>query len=599
MVPLELVREELGKVLQSRTFANTDSLRRFLRFVVEASICGRTAQLKEYVIGSEALGRGPTFDPRTDSVVRVEARNLRLRLERYYADEGKNDVVIIDLPKGSYAPQFQQRRPKSILGGIFRSTSMRIAAASLLVALGVAVSIVRSRRPPDLSLALLPFDFLSDGADLQYLADGLAEELRLALSRTPGLRIAGRISTARFDPKHLDLPAVRGALQVAWLLEGSVRKVETRLRITTHLVRTRDGEIVWADGYEVEAGDLPRTEGRIVAAVVAAIRPAAQVQPPAVAPVPVSAEAHDAYLRGRYLRRQMSADGIARSVGFFEDAIRRDSHYAPAYAALADAYAMMGFHGLAAPDEMAPKAREAARHALALDPQNAQAHGALAWLAFTYDRNWKEAEAEFRRAVETDPNWPSVRQWFAFGLVAQARFDDAVAQSRTALELEPLSYLTGNDMSSVLYFARRYSESLRTARRGLELDPHASQPHVVIGACLAAMGNLGGAIAEFRQALDPEFSDEDLLGRLGYTYGRSGRRTEARQLLERLSGRKAGATASAFIQLGLGDKGRALALFSQACNRREGDTLFLRVEPMADSLRADPRFAALLKNAGL
>jgi serine/threonine-protein kinase len=341
-------------------------------------------------------------------------------------------------------------------------------------------------------------------------------------------------------------------------------------------------------------------EDRIAAAIVAALRPRIEATPPSAIPKPATAEAYDSYLRGRYLRRQMTADGIEKSVAFFEDAIRRDKRYAPAYAALADADAMLGFHGLAPPDEVVPKAREAARQALALDAANAQAHGALGWIAFTYDRNWPAAETEFRLAVQTDRNWPNVRQWFAFGLVARGRFDEAVAQSQKALDLEPLSFITGNDMSSVLYFARRYSESMRNARRGLELDVHASQPHVLIGACLTDLGRPTEAVAEFRQAIDPAnpWTDEDLMGRLGYAYARSGRRAEALELLDRLSGRPAGATASAFIQLGLGEKEKALGLLAQACDRKEGDTLFLKVEPLADPLRGDPRFVALLRKIG-
>jgi TolB-like protein/Flp pilus assembly protein TadD len=605
MVPLELVRDELAKLLQSKTFANTERLRRFLRFVVEIAMCGRAAELKEYLVGVEVFDRGESFDPRSDSVVRVEAHSLRIRLERYYAGEGMKDPVVIELPKGGYAPGFRLRSETMAVRPMpatfrHRRWLMAAAGASVLFAVAALSWGVYSMKPSGVSLAVLPFRNLSGDRETHFIAEGLVDELSMALARVRGLRLTGRLSTARFEPEHLDLDTIRRSLRVAWLLEGSVRRADERLRVAVRLVRVRDGEVAWSETYAESAGELFQVQERMAAQIVAALGPYWNARAAPSAARPPNSAAYDAYLRGRYWRRQMSAEGITRSIPFFEEAIQRDAGYAPAYAALADAYAMMAFHGLAPFDAMVPKARGAARRSLELDSGNARAHGAVGWIAFTCDRDPRMAEREFRQAIGIDPNWPSVREWYAFSLVAEGRFDEATAQCRQALELEPLSFLTGNDLSTVLYFARRYPESIASAGRALAVDARATAAHIPLGASLTALGRLEEGIAEFRRALDPEnpWSDPMLAGRLGNACARAGRQAEARMLLVGLAGKGDGATAAAYIYAGLGERDEALRMLAEACAQREGEALFMKVEPLLDPLRSDPRFSAMIKRLG-
>lgn len=602
-VPLEQAREALARVLASQTLVSAPRLRQLLRFLGESVLCGRPDDLKEYVIGCEVFGRGDSFDPRLDSVVRVEVRSLRIKLQRYYSGEGCQDPVLLDLPKGRYVPCFRYRAPEpprtEIAAVPRRGVRLRagLAAAGLLAAALALTGWLVTRAPAPASIAVLPFSSLDSDLESRLLAEGLVEELTVALSRVPGLQVAGRLSASRFDPARDEAGAiVRRKLRVGWVLEGSLHRSGGRLRVAAHLTGGRDGRIVWSDVFEEDAADLLRVRNRMAQAIAAALRLPVGTAPLSRDPGP---EAFDAYLRGRYLRRRMTAEGMVQSVPWFEKAVQLEPGFTAAHAALADSYCMMAFHGLAPREPAAERARREARTAIDLDPRDARAHGALAWLAFTHDRNGPAAEQEFRRSIELDPNWASVREWFAFALAAQARFDEAVTETRKAAELEPLSFLTSNDAAGVLYFARRYEAAMQDARRALELDPHATQSHLLLGACLRAQGRPAEAAAELRLTLGPGAPPPEVAGRLGEACARSGNRAEALRWLKFLLREPPHCTEAAYIELGLGDPEKALALLNQACDRNEGSSLFLRVEPLADPLRADARFATLLRRVGL
>jgi len=595
-VPLEAVREELTRILQSRIFAGSERSRAFLRYVVETAICGRAGEIKEYSIGVEVFHRDAEFDPAKEAVVRVGAHALRSRLKTYFGSEGATDPVIIELPAGGYAPMFrwgEKRRPRWRLGG------MAAVSAVILLVAGAWWHFGPLGGTP--SIAVMPLENLSSEAENGYLAEGLSEELAAALTRG-GLAVAAGEAAARHKGETAEELARR--LQVRWVLEGSIRLSGEQVRVATRLVRGSDGHPAWSEDFDRQRGDIFRLPEEVAASVTRAVRgrPArTTLAGKQSAPNP---EAYDAYLHACYYRRRMTEEGIAKSAAWFEEAVRRDSRYAAAYAGLADAYAMSGFHGVKPFESVIGQAREAAQKALALDPENARAHGALGWMAFTYDHSWAVSEQELMRAIELDSRWPNVRQWLAFRLAAEGRFDEAVAQSRKAIELEPHTFVTSGDLGAILYFARRYRECMQDAGRTLELDPGAQQGRFLLGACLAGEGCYQEAAATLRAAMASNLPDAAppnaaIAGRLGFVLARAGQREEARQWLDRLSASQTHRSEAALIAAGLGENQRALGLLEQAAAAHEGSVLFLKAEPLFDSLHSEPRFAALVRGLGL
>lgn len=318
-------------------------------------------------------------------------------------------------------------------------------------------------------------------------------------------------------------------------------------------------------------------------------------------PASRDAEATAAYLRGRYLRQQMTPAGVAGSVPWFARAVARDPSFAEGWAALGEARATLLFHGLA-PGESPARAKADITQALALAPELAEARGVLARLYLVYDWNWPAAEGEFLAALARAPSNARLRQWWAFALASRGRFDEALEQSRRALQLAPDAYVGTTDLAVLLLFARRDDEALAEARQVRALNPSLGVAHVVEGTCLAALRRYDEAVAAFVQGLgdDPRFSG--VHGRLGYTYARLGRTEEARAQLDALARLHAPApvpaTDRALVLVGLGDRDGAIAALEEGFARREGEMTFFDVQPFFDPLRADPRFIALRRKAG-
>ncbi len=594
-VALEAIREELSRVLNSGVFAGSARLRRFLQFIVERSILGRAGELKEYLIGVEVFDRGDPFDPRGDSVVRVEARSLRAKLERYYATEGRNSAIVIELPKGRYVPRFRFReaveeRVADRRGKFDRKRAAVYAAAVLVLAsLGTLTAWRGVRDASGPSVAVIPFRNLGSDPGSNYFAQGLMEELTTHLCRIEGLRVIARASTAGLESRTLDLARLRANLGVRWVLEGGVRREGTRLRVSVQLVHATDGNTVWSEVYERDSRQVFRIQEEIASAIATNLK-LRVISPSSARDLPPeTVEAYDLYLRGRFFRKQMTPAGIEKSTRLFEQAVQRDAGYAPAWAALADSYAMMGFHGLAELEPSISKARQAAGNALSLDPANSRARGALGWIAFVHDRDSRTAANWLHQAIELDPSWPNARQWLAFTLASQARFDEAIQQSSAACRLDPLSFLTSADLATILYYARRYPDALKDARRAIELDSAAGPGHLVQGAVLVALRRPEEAIPEFQRALDSAHGSTAVLARLGHAYALAGKPDRAAACLSQIGAEQGHRMDLAMIHVGLGHHDEARRLLEAAIANKEGGTLFLNIEPLFDPIQTKQR----------
>jgi len=589
-------RLELARLLSSPRFAGSERHCRFLQFVVEESLAGRESEIKESVLAMQVFDRGSSFDPRTDSVVRSEARHLRVRLSEYYLNEGTADPVVIELPKGSYVPRFRQAAvtPPSRFS---LSLSLGLAAALVIAAGGLAWWLLRPGASG--SVAVLPFLNLTGDSDADYVADGLVEDLTTDLARLPGLRVAARSSAFQYRGKGQDVRKIGRELGVGTVLEGSLRREPGVVKITAQLINTRNGYHLWSSGYERAAADAQEVEREIVASIgeVLGVRRVAPSAPPRV-PLP---EARDAYWRGRYLYADWQR--IPESVPFFEQAVAADPQFAEAWAALASAHSNLAFHLRGNVREEAAKAREAARRALELADAIPEAHVALAVISYSYDHDWPAAEKSYRRALDLNPSYAAGHRGFALGLLSQGRFEEAIEHLQTAQRLDPISILTTNNMATTLYCARRYEEAMRVARRHLEMDPGFCPARNMIALCELQTGKVREAIAELEKCRSqPEYASM-VLGPLGYAFARAGRRQEAAALLADLE-REEEKTGMAgvvmgMVHTGLGENRQAIQCLRGAAEAHVTDAVFIGADPLWDPLRKDPEFQALLGQLGL
>lgn len=450
------IRLALDKILSSPGFINADRLTRFLRYTVEETLNGQTDKLKETLLGIEVFNRKTTYDPRVDAVVRTEAVKLRARLRDYYDSEGREDGLIIDLPKGGYVPAFRIRekvpetQPAAAIetyDNTRRGHDWRPAIAGGVILVVLAVSIFLTTRvrkhvgpgaggPEVASIAVLPFADLSPDRDQEYFCDGMTEEIIDALAKVDGFRVVARTSSFAFKGKQQDIREIGKKLNVGAVLEGSVRKDGNLLRVTAQLNSVSDGYHLWSQTYERELKDVFSVQDEIAKAIVNTLQLKLATPRPKRA---VNVEAYDLYLQGRYHWNRWRLEGAERGLQFFEQATQKDPKYAAAYAGIADSYAWLGFFGNVAPSEAMPKARAAADKAIALDDTLAEAHTSLGYVKALYDYDWSGAEREFLRAIQLNPGLADAH--FGYGIVflaPQERGAEALREMLLARDLDPL-----------------------------------------------------------------------------------------------------------------------------------------------------------------
>src|SRR5438477_302817 len=457
---------------------------------------------------------------------------------------------------------------------------------------------------PAKSVAVLPFVNLSADKHDEYLSDGMTEELINALARVPGLRVPGRTSCFAFKNKtEPDIfRKVGDQLHVDTVLEGSVRKAGDKLRVTAQLINVNDGYHLWAKDYDGDVKDILNFQSNVAEQVVQAL----QVQLGAEAARALSKkptenpEAHRLYLLGRYEFGKYSAAGWASSIRYYEQALKLDPNYALAYCGLADTYAYMG--GVMMPSkEAVVKEKQFAQKALELDPELPEAHLSLACaLGGAFD--WRNAPIEFDRAIELNPNLAWAYEIYAWFLGGLGRLDEAIAKDKKAIELDPLNSFFQSALAYFLYHARRYDDAMVQIRKTLELDPTSTLARHLLGCCLLWKGDTAGAIAEFQRS-KIMVTGAWYQGLLGYAYAISGDRPKAEQMLRELEAQAkhqyGNASAFAAIYLGLGEKEKALDWLDVAYENQESACWLLKVDPIYDSVRKEPRFQAILKKIGL
>ena len=458
---------------------------------------------------------------------------------------------------------------------------------------------------PAKSIAVLPFENLSRDPDNAYFTEGIQDEILARLAKIADLKVISRTSTQRYKSSPDDLPQIAKRLGVSNILEGSVQKTADRVRVTVQLIHAPTDAHLWGETYDRTLTDVFAAESDIAKAIAATLQAklSGSEQHALTARPTENTEAHQLYLRGRYFWNKRTGADLKKSIDYFNQAIGKDPNYALAYAGLADAYVLLPAYAEASPKDSLPQAKEAAAKALELDSTLGEAHATLANALVAYDLNFAEANREFRRAIELNPNYATAHQWYAeSGLVPLGQFDKAIAEARRALELDPLSLVINADLGTTLTSARRYDEAIEQLRKTVEMDPGFYYAHWTLGDALELKGRNDEAIAEYKKAI--ALNDDPLPpALLGHLYAKIGRKNEALAILKQLREMRESSKQRyvspfnlALIHIGLGQKGEAIQLLEETYEERDGYNIaFLKVEPMLDPLRGDPRFEALVQ----
>jgi len=513
------------------------------------------------------------------------------------------------------------KRESEVVPGqlIARQTGRRIVGLTIVVAIIaaglLAFQFLRSKSPvatvspttapsaaaeiPPKSIAVMPFENLSENKANAYFADGIQEEILTRLAKIADLKVISRSSTQRFRSAPEDLRQIAQQLGVANILEGSVQKTADQVRVNVQLISAATDTHLWADTYDRKLTDIFAVESEIaktIADILQAKLTGSEQHVIAARPT-ASTEAHQLYLKGRFFWNKRTGNDLKKSIDYFQQAIAADPNYALAYAGIADAYVLLPGYSAGTPRDCYPKAKAAAKKALELDETLAEAHTTLAMAIWLYDFDSSQATREFQRAIELNPNYATAHHWFSLGLASLGRFDDAIAEGKRAVELDPLSLVINADLGADYYLARRYDEAIAQQRKTLEMDPGFYYAHFILGEALAAKGAFEQAIEEYRKAhaLD---DDPWVLGLLGHAYASSGNKTEALKILDQLkelsTQRYVSAYSFTILYLGLGEKQEALRWLEQSYQDRAGsDIAWIRVYSLLDPLRGDPRFEAL------
>jgi len=605
---------QLTKILASPRFVNAERLRRFLGFVVEESQSGRGDQLKEYVIGVEVYGRGESYDPRVDAIVRVEAGRLRTRLEQYYDREGRNDPVLISLPKGCYAPTIVERGPVGTpeepaglgAGSTVKHWNSRLILALLGVLMLCGAAIFWSRSnwagpAKNLSIVVLPLENLSADSEQEYFSDGMTDLLITDLAKIRALRVISRTSAQAYKRAKKPLREIGQELGADYVVEGTVQRAGQRVRITAQLIALPRERHVWAESYERDLRDILALQREVASVIARQVRVQLTPQDSArLADVrPVNNKAYEDYLKGRYYQEKRTEEGLNKAVAYFTESIAKDPHNGFAYSGLADSYTYLVNHGYLRPRDGGPQAKTMAMKALEIDSTLAEAHTSLAYIRMVYDWDWSGAESEFRRSIDLDPAYAKAHSLFACYFSTQGRGDAAVGEMRRALEVDPVSIYDNANLGRHLHLARRFNEAIDQFRKTLDMDSGSAFAHWGLGDALDEVGLYSEAIGEYQKALGLAGNSTDILTGLAIAYARSGKMQEAYSALDQLLALSRQRYVSnydlALIQAALGRQAEALALLDKAYQERDGYLwVFGSVDPRLNSLRTDPRFGVML-----
>ena len=540
----------------------------------------------------------PAYDPKDKKTVRTM---------RYRSTDGPNEKPTASSRDG--------RIEQKTLSAAYLISEIRQHKKSIslgLVAIIIAAASVAYFSPFESgkaihSLAILPFTHAGSDPNLEYLSDGIADNLTNSLSRLPGLTVISSSAVSRHrirdsQAQGPDVQAIGREFKVQAVVVGKVMQQGDSIHMNVELIDARDNSQLWGKRYDRKLADIFSLQEDITRSISEKLKLklTGQEQSLQTKRYTENTEAYQAYLKGRYFWNKRTGEGVMKASEYFQQAIDLDPNYAQAYAGLADCY-LFGHPPSLPPKVLATKAKEMAKKALEIDDRLGEAHASLGLIAQNLEWDWAQAEREYKRAIDLNPNYATAHQWYAEHLTLTGRFDEALEKMKLASDLDPLSLIIIKDTGEIYYAARKYDRAIEYYRKALEMDPGFVIAHRYLGMVYAQKGELSSAIAELQKARQLEDSP-DGLSELGYVYALSGRRQEAQKVLSDLrlmsERRYTSPRAYALIYAGLGNRDKAFEWLERGY--REGAVITeLIVDPRWDNLRTDARFGDLMKRVGL
>jgi DNA-binding winged helix-turn-helix (wHTH) protein/TolB-like protein/Tfp pilus assembly protein PilF len=454
------------------------------------------------------------------------------------------------------------------------------------------------------SIAVLPFKTITTENDNEYLGMGMTDALITRLGNISQIIVRPTSAVRKYSDGEKEPVSVGQELKVESVLEGSIQRSGDRIRVTVQLIRVGDGAQIWGDKFDDKFTNVFAVEDSISERMAAALKLklTGDEQKKLTKRYTENVEAYQLYLKGRFYWNERTGEALKKSIEYFNQAIEKDPSYALAYAGLADAYILLPFYSGRPQLEVYPKAKAAAKRALELDETLAEAHTSLARVLFNIEGNLPESNKEFQRAIELDPNYATAHQWYGNGnLLTMGRFDEGIAEMKRAQELDPLSLVINTALGNGYFYARRYDQAIEQLRKTIAMDQSFYYAHYSLGLAYEMKGSLPEAMAEYQKAR--ELNDNPyVLALLGHALAASGKRDEALRALDQLKEiarqRYVPAHDFAIVYLGLGDNDHAIQWLERGYQDHPAMTR-LKIDPLLDNLRSDPRFADLVRRVGL
>jgi serine/threonine-protein kinase len=578
-------------------------------------------------IVSKALTKDKTKRYQTIADLKLDLEQLREEIHFSTADphrsasgtgENGRDTVLDSIPTHASTiytsatgvttqPESAVSKPRGTRKQLL--TLIALLSIAILIGAGTVYYFVSQR--PITSIAVLPFSNDSGDSNAEYLSDGITESIIRSLSQLPNLKVMSRNAVFRFRGKDTDPQEIGRNLKVGAVLVGRVARVGDRIVIKTELINVNDGSQLWGAEYNNNRSDILVVQEEISRTISEKLRlrlTGADEQKLTKRYTEDTA-AYEAYLKGRYFWNKRDEEGLRNGIRYFKEAEEKDPNYALAYSGLADSYALLCDIGVAPPVDEMPKAKIAAQRAVDIDPSLAEGYTSRAFVKLAYDWDWAGAEADFRKAIELNPRYPTAHQWYASFLVQMGDFDAAQREIEQAQQLDPLSPIISSNAGFYSYLQHRYDDAIQQYKKTLEIDPQFWVAHHYLGLAYAKKGMHREAIEELRLLLNapgagplPDGAvekDPEVAASLGFVYAEAGRRAEAEAILERLTklSRQRYVTPLylAIVATGMKQNDIAINRLQDAFTNKHPGLVLIRVDPIFDNLRSDARFVQLIK----
>jgi serine/threonine protein kinase/Flp pilus assembly protein TadD len=582
-------------------------------------------RLEEIV--AKCLAKNPDERYQTAKDLLIDLRNLRRKLDvdaeiersvtpnlRSTGDvSSRASTQGSELSAGtrSNAPISSTSSAEYVITGIKRHKIVAVIVVLMLAAGSIGLGLFWRARNSDTggatnSIAVLPFENKSGNADSEYLSDGLAESLIYRLSQLPNLKVSPTSSVFRYKGKESDAQKIGNELGVSAVMTGRIVQRGDSLTISVELVEVRNNKLLWGEQYERKMSELLTTQREIAAEITnkLQLKLSGEGEQRLAKKYTDNNEAYQLYLKGLFHFANRTKEDVQKAIGYFQQATQLDPNFALAYVGISQSYSMMPSYSYLSPKEAFPQAKAAAEKALEIDPSLADAHGALATTFAAYDWNWVEAEREFKRAIELNPNVADIH--YRYGLIyliPAGRMDEAIREIKRALELEPLSIAMNANLAGAYMYARQNDLALAQARKTFDLEPGHITARVWLINIYESLGMYSEAIALSEESTKNHTSDQYFLFYAGYAYAKTGRREKAEDAITKLVDLEKIEPVDPYLlatlYVGLGDKDKAFVELEKSFNELGYYVPLLRVDPLMDPLRDDPRFAGLIKRIGL